>query len=109
MLRTGDRLALAEALLQRLDALEQRVAVGEGARLLARVRADLAHPRPRGEIGVCLTVGDGLDGPPRPHLAADRLPVHDHRRSGICRELAALVGLEIGEEAEAAVVARVEQ
>src|SRR5699024_11186745 len=94
MLGAGDRLALAEALLQCLNALEERIAVRERAGLLARMRAYLAHPRAGREIGVGLAVGDDLDRPPRPHLAAQRLPVHDHRRPRICSELAALVGLE---------------
>jgi hypothetical protein len=79
-----------QALLQRLDALEQGIAVGERARLLGGMGADLADPGAGGEIGVGLAVVDHLDRAAHADLAAQRLPVHEQRGARIGEQLAAL-------------------
>src|SRR5271166_5572178 len=74
----------------------------ERPRLLARPGADLAPPRPGGEIGVALGAGQLGHRAPEPRLAAKRLPVEQRRRLRLALELAPLGALDIGVEDETA-------
>src|SRR5271169_3812938 len=70
----------------------------ERPRLLARPGADLAPPRPGGEIGVALRAGQFGHRAPEPGLAAERLPMEEPRRLRLALKLIPLGALDVGVE-----------
>lgn len=91
------------------DRLLERETALERARLLAGPSADPAVARAAGEVGVRLGVADPGHGAAHPHLPAQALPVHDHRRLGNRRKLPSLGRVHVGVEHEAVLVRALEE
>jgi hypothetical protein len=88
------------------------LARGQGARLQRRPRADLAHARARGEVGIGLAVADTLHTALDAHLDArftQAAPQEQQRHLRVGLQLAALVAVQVGIEHETAFVEGLEQ
>src|SRR5690606_14128391 len=109
--RRTRHLAAGELGLQFGHALLEGLARFQRIGLFRRPRAELAHARTRGEIGIGLGILDDLDRAFDPHLhaAAHARPVEQQRRLGIELQLAALASVQVRVEHEPACIKRLEQ